>query len=84
MPGKPEFGCNISEKLFELFGESDKFILKDMIEEALRKYEPRILVSSVNVELMPEYNRIVIDINFIYQFIGKNVEGNTSIVLSDS
>ena len=43
--------------------------MEDTIKTALRKFEPRIKVKKVNVFEQPEYNRIILSINYEYTFV---------------
>ncbi len=66
VPGKPHFGNPLNLQLFDLF---DSFTQKDIetaIINSIETYEPRVKIHSVVVSLMPEYNRIIITINYSY------------------
>ena len=67
-PFHPELGCGIRELLFEPFTPITKLFLQRKIEEVLINYEPRINLTSVNVDDDQDRNRLVVDISF--QVIG--------------
>ena len=67
-PFQPELGCGIRELLFEPFTPITKLFLQRKIEEVLINYEPRVNLTSVNVDDDQDRNRLVVDISF--QVIG--------------
>jgi possible outer wedge baseplate protein and lysozyme len=69
MPGKPEFGVNIEELLFEPLDHNLINYIKNIIYEVLYKYEPRIYVNNVIITEQPEFNRIIIEIQYYYTYI---------------
>jgi len=84
LPGKPEFGSNVMNIVFELMdGNNTSDILKNSIMQALIKWEPRIDINYVNIKEIHEYNRIVANINYTYNILGANIDASTSILLKD-
>ena len=63
-PFQPELGCGIRELLFEPFTPITKLFLQRKIEEVLINYEPRVNLTSVNVDDDQDRNRLVVDIYF--------------------
>ena len=63
-PFQPELGCGVRELLFEHFTPVTKVFLERKIEEVLINYEPRVNLTSVNVDDDQDRNRLVVDINF--------------------
>ena len=63
-PFQPELGCGIRELLFEPFTPITKLFLQRKIEEVLINYEPRVNLTSVNVDDDQDRNRLVVDIAF--------------------
>jgi uncharacterized protein len=45
----PDFGCGIHDMVFQTISTSTLSLMEMAIREALLKYEPRIVVSSVNI-----------------------------------
>lgn len=69
VPGKPQFGCDLEQFLFEPLDHLTVTLLKTVVAEALFDYEPRIRVNEIEVEQQTEYNRLVITIYYQYTFI---------------
>jgi phage baseplate assembly protein W len=63
-PFQPELGCGIRELLFENFTPMTKVFLERKIEEVLINYEPRVNLTSVQVDDDQDGNRLVVDIYF--------------------
>ena len=63
-PFQPELGCGIRELLFENFTPMTKIFIEGKIREVLVNFEPRIELTSVNVDDDQDGNRLVVDINF--------------------
>ena len=63
-PFNPELGCGIRELLFEPFTPMTKVFIERKIEEVLINYEPRVNLTSVNVDDDQDRNRLVVDIAF--------------------
>ena len=63
-PFQPESGCGIRELLFENFTPMTKIFIESKIREVLVNFEPRIELTSVNVDDDQDGNRLVVDVNF--------------------
>ena len=63
-PFHPELGCGVRQLLFENFTPLTAIYMRRKIEEVLTNYEPRISLTSVNVDDDQDRNRIVVDIHF--------------------
>ena len=63
-PLQPELGCGIRELLFENFTPMTKIFIESKIREVLVNFEPRIELTSVNVDDDQDGNRLVVDVNF--------------------
>ena len=63
-PFQPILGCGVRELLFENFTPMTKVFLQNKITEVLKNYEPRVDLTSVNVDDDQDNNRLVVDINF--------------------
>ncbi len=84
LPGKPDFGSNINEYVFELLdGTGTSDLVKISILDALSKWEPRINVTGVDIKVFPEYNRITSNIYYAYNLLGAHMNGEVSIPLHD-
>lgn len=79
LPGKPEFGSRLHEVIFSQLDSVTEDLLRTLIKEALTRWEKRILVTSVFIEDVPEFNKLIANINYMY--IDKGLEINESISL---
>ena len=63
-PFEPDFGCDITDQLFENMSLLTTNTMERTITSAIRQYEPRIVELSVGV--IPQYdsNSVLIDIRF--------------------
>lgn len=68
LAGKPEFGCNLYAYLFEMIDHITINSMQTEIARCLKVYEPRIKVQSVDIYSQPEFNRVILSIN--YNFTG--------------
>lgn len=66
LAGKPDFGCNLKGYCFEIIDHLTVSDIQSEVRRALTKYEPRIIVKSVDVYSQPEFNRVIISISFKY------------------
>ncbi len=64
VPGKPAFGNPLAVKAFELFDEFDRATIETIIKNIVSKYEPRANIEEVRVQIMEEYNRLIIEIDY--------------------
>lgn len=79
LPGKPTFGSNIDQIVFSQMDFVTIDILKNFIREALNKWEPRIAVTNVDVKEVPEYNKVIATIDYIYRDTGLDINEQISI-----
>ncbi len=85
VPGKPRFGSELHKLCFTNMNHLIESIAKNYIIEALTEFEDRIDVLSVKIELVEEYNKIIIDISFNYNnMVSKNDDQNYSTSVSFS
>jgi len=64
VPGHPEFGCGMNKYLFEQIDILTAHMIKEEVQYALARWEPRIKVLDINVNEDLDYNRIDIKIAF--------------------
>ena len=62
VPGKPRFGNPLQLSLFDNFNYFSESSMKQAIKVEVQKYEPRVDLIEINIDLMQEYNRIVVEI----------------------
>lgn len=70
-PFAPNFGSNATAMLFENIDSLTAVSIKDEIEDSIRKYEPR--VSLTNVEVIPNYDENSYDAIITYRIVGIDV-----------
>ena len=64
VPGHPEFGCGMDKYLFEQIDLLTAHMIKEEVQYALGRWEPRIKVLDVDVREDLDYNRIDIKVTF--------------------
>lgn len=69
MPGKPEFGCGLPYYIFELLDHITSDAIQSEISRSLTLYEPRIKLKSVDVTEQPEFNRLIVSVNYYYSAV---------------
>ncbi len=63
---RPEFGCRAHELLFEPHNMTTQSRMKQYVSEALRRWEPRIAVQSVQVRADTALDgAIVVEVNYL-------------------
>jgi len=73
VPGKPWFGNPLRLALFDLFDEFTEMDYESAIKSEVERYDPRINIEKVKVDVYPEYNRILVDIYFNVNINGNNI-----------
>lgn len=63
-PFNPEFGCDISEQLFENISPASSFSIKYSIENAISKWEPRISIRKIEVNPLYDQNTYQVTIQY--------------------
>lgn len=81
LPGKPTFGSDLYKVLFAPLDSVTKNIMSRYIKEALRQWEQRITVYDVQIEAVPEYNKLIATISYEYRDKGLDVNEQISINL---
>ena len=81
LPGKPTFGSDLYKVLFAPLDNVTEVIMSRYIREALREWETRITVSSVNIQAVPEYNKIIATLQYRYRDKGLDINEQISINL---
>jgi len=62
MPGNPQFGNPLRLSLFDNFDFFTESTLKTAIRVEIEKYEPRVTLLDVKIDLMQEYNRVLVEV----------------------
>lgn len=75
MPGRPDFGSDLMSIPFEPNDASTREIIKNVVKQALDKWEPRVIFKTVNV--VSDKNNLRADI--IFRYVDSQLEGNVSV-----
>lgn len=81
LPGKPTFGSDLYKIIFAPLDGATEELMKRFIREALRDWEKRIVVTKVEVESVPQYNRLIASIDYRYRDKGLDVNEQLSLNL---
>lgn len=57
---EPRYGCNMEEYVFESMTTTTKTLMKDMVQTAILYYEPRIDVTSIEVDDSSQLEGIIL------------------------
>lgn len=76
LPGKPEFGSNILDVVFDPMDHIIEDAVISSLTHAIYKYEPRITIDEITVKEVPEYNRVTVSVT--YEFTEKGVLNNAT------
>ena len=74
-PMRPEFGCRIWELLFEPINPNTLGLMEAVVEDALRRWEPRVEITRVNADAVDPANGAV-DIAISYVIASTNESRN--------
>lgn len=69
-PFQPDLGCGIQKVLFEPLDYGSSSIIRSEISEVLRRYEPRIIIDSIDVN--PDFFNNGYEVELSYTIIGRN------------
>ena len=81
LPGQPEFGSRLNELIFEQIDHITIKMLKQLIQEALYKWETRIQVLNIEIQEVPEYNKLIASIDYMFTDSELNKTGHVSLNL---
>ena len=82
LEGMPEFGSRLNELVFSQIDHITVDLLKNLIQEALRQWEDRIIISDITISSVPEYNRLIASISYRLKDDILNVGYNISVELN--
>ena len=80
VPGIPRFGSDLHTLIFSQLDTLTETVAKSMIMSALNEFEDRINVKSIELKQVPEYNRLVIKIIYVYRDQFNTAETATALV----
>ena len=64
VPGKPWFGNPLDTDVFDLFDTTTEATISSAIRSEVGNYDPRVNITDITVDLMPEFNRIIVHLSF--------------------
>ncbi len=79
LPGKPYFGTILHTMLFEPIDAITEEIMISIIKNEVAKFEPRISIVEITFDNLPEYNKMVINIEYVYKRKEEVVISSTAI-----
>jgi len=80
VPGKPDFGSDVYKAVFSQIDPLLISVLKNYVREALNEFEGRINITDVTIKSVPEYNKVIITVQFSYK--SSNGINNTSTAVA--
>tara|TARA_R110000822_G_scaffold131490_3_gene268488 strand:- start:1663 stop:2106 length:444 start_codon:yes stop_codon:yes gene_type:complete len=63
-PFQPSFGGNLGGILFELVDADSAYEIENVIRDAIKRYEPRAHVISVDANVQPDANAVSVTVEF--------------------
>lgn len=64
VPGRPDLGSKIHQYIFSQLDELDIIDLEDYVTNLITVNEKRVTNVITNVEFSPEYNRLVVEVQY--------------------
>jgi hypothetical protein len=80
VPFEPLFGSNVKRLLFEQMTPATTLILKNEIRMALKNFEPRIKINTIDID--PLYDNNQYSINIYYTVLKLQIEGEIELTLN--
>jgi phage baseplate assembly protein W len=65
VPGKPWLGNPLASVVFEPLDEFQKNTVKECFINVVERFEPRVEIKDLIIEIYPEYNRIEIEMIYV-------------------
>jgi phage baseplate assembly protein W len=60
----PNFGANLRAFIFQQIAEDNLDSLKEDIQQQLGLYFPNVIVGSLNVDSIPDYNQVMVELTY--------------------
>jgi phage baseplate assembly protein W len=79
VPGKPWFGNPLNISVFDLFDSFTNSTIKNAITSEINKFEPRVYIEDIIVNLSMENNRILVKI--VYSVFLENIAVQETLFL---
>lgn len=70
-PLDPEFGCNLSNILFENMNDGTQYLISQQILEAIRQYEPRVEKVDVQATAIYDTNQVIVTIQYFIKSVNE-------------
>jgi len=74
MPGEPEFGSNLSSFLFETMDPLVIMQIKEEIQYAIERWEPRVIIDEIDVIENLDYNELIITLRMTIKYSNIGIE----------
>lgn len=71
LPGKPRFGCDLYNIIFQPLDPLTTSMAKNYIKESVREFEDRVQIISIDINREEAFNKLIINITFRY--VGINI-----------
>ena len=78
----PDYGCDLRQFLFEPVSESDGLSIGRLIRKNIEKWEPRVTILSINVDVYMDSNEYVITMVLEVPFLARDEKLNLKAVLN--
>lgn len=78
----PDYGCDLRKYLFEPVSESDGLEIGRTIKRSIEKWEPRVAVISITVDVYEDTNEYVITLVLQVPFLGPKEKLNLKATLN--
>lgn len=62
--GRPGFGADIRDLLFEPFNDEIEQVMRQRIEDQIKTFEPRVVINEIDINSVEDENRLDLAINF--------------------
>lgn len=84
MLGDPEWGCYLIDRVFQYNGVIVNQLIVEDIMEAVRKYEPRIILTEQDITIINEVQKVSIYMTYTIKETGEVNEYNLEITADDN
>ena len=82
--GDPQWGCNVINRIFAYNGVILEELIKEDIMDAINMYEPRIIVSSSDIAIIEDVNKVDIYLQYTIKETGEVNSYNLEVTPNDN
>lgn len=82
--GDPQFGCNLMRYMHEPNDEILRDIAREDIVSAISRYEPRVTVTTDNIDIYSEDEKVYVTISYIINTTGTTSSYNLVMLRTNS